>query len=53
MSDEPSYHGMFVERVTTLSPCSAEIGMTSRSGIDSLVAKDVKSRSILSKTAWS
>ena len=53
MSDDPSYHGMFLDRVTTLSPCSAEIGMTSRSGIDSLEANDVNSRAILSKTAWS
>jgi hypothetical protein len=44
---------MFSERVTTLSPASAEIGMTSRSGIDSFVANETKSRSIRSKTAWS
>ena len=50
MSDGPSYQSMFSERLTTLSPWSAEIGMISRSGIDSLVAKEVNSWWILSKT---
>ena len=53
MSDWPSYHGMFSDRLTTLSPLSAEIGMTSRSGIDSLVAKFANSSWIRSKVAWS
>ena len=43
MSVGPWYQGVFSERVTTLSPLSAEIGMTSRSGIDSLVANCVNS----------
>ena len=43
MSVGPSYHGVFSERVTTLSPLSAEIGTTARSGIDSLVANFVNS----------
>ena len=43
----PEYHGMFSERVTTLSPWSAEIGMTSRSGMFSFVAKVVNSLWIL------
>ena len=43
MSDEPSYHGMCSERVTTLSPLSAEIGMISRSGMFSFVANAVNS----------
>ena len=37
-SDEPSYHGMFAERSTTLSPCSAEIGMNVRSWTSSFAA---------------
>ena len=48
MSDGPSYQSMCSERLTTLSPLSAEIGMISRSGIDSLVAKEVNSWWILS-----
>ena len=40
MSVGPWYHGVFSERVTTLSPLSAEIGMTSRSGMLSLVANE-------------
>ena len=40
-------------RVTTLSPLSAEIGMISRSGMLSLVANDVNSAWIRSKTASS
>ena len=43
ISEEPLYQGMFSERFTTLSPLSAEIGMTSRSGMFSLVAKEVNS----------
>ena len=39
----PEYHDMFSDRVTTLSPLSAEIGMTSRSGMFSLVANWVNS----------
>jgi hypothetical protein len=49
MSDWPSYHGIFSDRFTTLSPLSAEIGMTSRSGMFSFVA----SSWIRSKVAWS
>ncbi len=45
-SDEPSYQGEFAERVTTLSPCSAEIGMTVRSGTLSFAAKAVNSSRI-------
>ena len=43
MSVGPWYHGVFSDRLTTLSPWSAEIGMTSRSGMLSLVAKFVNS----------
>ena len=43
MSVGPSYHGVFSERITTLSPFSAEIGTTARSGIESLVANWVNS----------
>ena len=43
MSEGPSYQSMFSERLTTLSPCSAEIGMISRSGMFSFVAKAVNS----------
>jgi hypothetical protein len=39
---------MFSERVTTLSPFNAEIGMTSRSGMDSLEANALNSSRILS-----
>jgi hypothetical protein len=42
-SDGPSYQFMFSDRVTTLSPSSAEIGMIVRSGIESFVANDVNS----------
>ena len=48
MSVGPEYHGMFSERLTTLSPWSAEIGMTSRSGMLSLVANAVNSAWIFS-----
>ncbi len=48
MSDGPSYQSMCSERLTTLSPWSAEIGMISRSGMFSLVAKEVNSWWILS-----
>ncbi len=44
----PEYHGVFSERFTTLSPWSAEIGMTSRSGMLSFVAKVVNSLWIFS-----
>ena len=47
-SELPSYHGMFSERETTLSPLSAEIGMIVRSGMSSLAAKARKS----SATFW-
>ena len=40
----PVYHGMASERVTTLSPASAEIGMNVRSVTVSFVANSVKSR---------
>ena len=50
-SDGPSYQGMFAERVTMLSPCSAEIGMTVRSGASSLAANAVNSSAICSKTS--
>jgi hypothetical protein len=42
-NEAPAYQGMFVERVTTLSPARAEIGMTVRSGMSSLAAKEVNS----------
>ena len=38
-SEPPSYQGMFWERLTTLSPSRAEIGMTVRSVMSSLAAK--------------
>ena len=47
-SDGPSYQGMFADRVTTLSPCSAEIGMTVRSGMFSFAANAVNSSRIAS-----
>src|SRR5579884_2399262 len=37
-SSGPSYQGMLVEGSTTLSPCSAEIGITHRSGSPSSVS---------------
>ena len=55
-SGGPSYQGMFSERSTTLSPCSAEIGITARSGepellelaaISSYRSCDQSTRSIL------
>ena len=49
--DGPSYHGMFADRVTMLSPCSAEIGMTARSGASSFIAKQENSSAIDSKTS--
>ena len=52
-SDGPSYQGMFADRSTTLSPCSAEIGMKVRSPTVSLAAKAVNSSLIRSKVAWS
>ncbi len=48
MSVGPWYHGVFSERSTTLSPRSAEIGMTSRSGMLSFVANWVNSAWIFS-----
>ena len=42
-SDGPSYQGMLSERLTTLSPLSAETGMIVRSGTRSLVANAVNS----------
>ena len=48
MSVGPEYQSMFSERLTTLSPLSAEIGMTSRSGMLSLVANWVNSAWIFS-----
>ena len=50
-SDGPSYQGMLSERVTMLSPCSAEIGMTVRSGASSFAAKSVNSAAMSSKTS--
>ncbi len=44
----PSYHGMFSERVTTLSPLRADTGMTVRSGTRSLAANWVNSSRIFS-----
>ena len=52
-SEGPSYHGMLAERSTTLSPCSAEIGMKVRSPMSSRVAKAENSSQIFSNTsAW-
>ena len=53
MSDCPSYQSMCSLRVTTLSPLSAEIGITSRSGIDSFVANELNSSWIRSNVARS
>jgi hypothetical protein len=39
---------MFGERVTMLSPCSAEIGTTLRSGASSFIAKQANSSAIRS-----
>ncbi len=50
-NDGPSYQGMFSERATMLSPCSAEIGMTVRSGASSFIAKQENSSAIFSKTS--
>ncbi len=46
----PAYQGVLVDRVTTLSPSSAEIGTTVRSGTSSLVAKTENSSRISSNT---
>src|SRR5216117_2998306 len=45
-SDGPSYHGMRADRVTMLSPCSAETGTTVRSGTSSFIAKQENSLAI-------
>jgi hypothetical protein len=42
---------VFADRVTMLSPCSAEIGMTTRSGTLSLAAKPTNSSRIRSYTS--
>ena len=48
MSVGPAYQLIFSERFTTLSPWSAEIGITVRSGMLSLVANWVNSLWIFS-----
>src|SRR6185369_5823504 len=47
----PSYHGLFGDRVTMLSPCRAEIGTIVRSGASSLAANAVNSSAMDSKTS--
>ncbi len=49
----PWYHGMFAERETTLSPLSAEMGTTVRSGTSSLVVKAQNSFSMRLKVSSS
>jgi hypothetical protein len=44
---------MFVERLTTLSPASAETGMVVRSPMSSFAAKLRNSSAIASKVPWS
>ncbi len=52
-SDAPWYQGMLAERWTTLSPCSAEMGMKVRSATSSRLAKAVNSSRMRSNTSWS
>ncbi len=49
----PSYQGICSLRLTTLSPCKAEMGMKMMSGTDSLLANELYSARIASNTACS
>ena len=52
-NDVPSYQGAASERVTTLSPCSAEIGMTVTSVTSRRAANTSNSSRMRSNAAWS